>query len=161
MVAPGVPTMVWGGLIRLVARALGAELDAIEEVVERRALERTVTTPIGTFETGTQGGLRFEIQGLVAGEPRIVVEHVTRIADEVAPDWPRARRAGAHGVRISGTPNLELTIEPSDAHGESVAGGNATAAARIVNAIPAVCTAAAGLLDSIDIPAQVGRGLLR
>jgi len=44
------------------------------------ALGYWVTTALGLFERGTQGALRFEVQGIVDGEPRIVVEHVTRIA---------------------------------------------------------------------------------
>ena len=44
MIAPTVPTMVWGGQIRLMARALEVELDEIREVVERRPLDATVTT---------------------------------------------------------------------------------------------------------------------
>lgn len=161
MVMPTVPTSVWGGLIRLLGRALGVEIDTIREVVERRPLERTVTVPVGVFEKGTQGALRFEIQGIVGGKPKIVVEHITRIIDDIAPDWPRATGSGAHGVRITGKPNIELMIEPSDDDGDAVGGGNATAAARIINAIPAVCRAQPGLLDSLDIPAQAGRGLLR
>jgi hypothetical protein len=161
MVMETIPTSVWGGMIRLLARALDVKLDSIEEVVERRPLEETVTVPVGVFEKGTQGALRFEIQGIVGGKPKIVVEHVTRIIDEIAPDWPQAAGKGAHGVRITGKPNIELMIEPSDGNGDSVGGGNATAAARIINAIPAVCQADAGLLDSIDIPAQPGRGLFK
>ena len=34
---------------------------------------------MGTFEAGTQGAFRFEVQGIVDGQPRLVVEHVTRI----------------------------------------------------------------------------------
>ncbi len=161
MVMPTIPTSVWGGMIRLLARALDVQLDSIEEIVERRPLEETVTVPVGTFEKGTQGALRFEVQGIVGGKPKIVVEHVTRIIDDIAPDWPQAVGKGAHGVRITGKPNIELMIEPSDGDGDSVGGGNATAAARIINAIPAVCEARTGLLDSLDIPAQPGRGLLR
>ena len=82
MVAPSVPTMVWGSSVRLVARALGVELDAIDEVLERRPLTRTVENALGTFEEGTQGALRFEVHGLVDGEPVVVVEHVTRIDPE-------------------------------------------------------------------------------
>jgi hypothetical protein len=33
MTAPGIPTMVWGGQIRLMARALGVELDEIRETL--------------------------------------------------------------------------------------------------------------------------------
>ena len=37
MLAPSIPTMVWGGQIRLMARALGVELDDIRETLDRRA----------------------------------------------------------------------------------------------------------------------------
>jgi hypothetical protein len=161
MVLPGVPTMVWGPPLRLVARGIGVELEDIREVVERRPLERTVTTGIGVFETGTQGALRFEVQGIVGGKPKIVIEHVTRIDDEAAPDWPKPDGHGAHGVRITGRPNIELTIEAEDTSGDRAGGGNTTAAARLVSAIPVVCAAQAGLLDALDVPLQIGRGLLR
>ena len=62
MVAPTIPTMVWGGQLRLIARALGVELDDIVETVDRRALDETVeNAAMGTFEKGTQGALRFEV----------------------------------------------------------------------------------------------------
>lgn len=161
MVAPGVPSMVWGGQVRLMARGLGVEVDEIREVVERLPLERDVHNRLGTFERGTQGALRFEVQGWVGGAPKIIVEHFTRICDDIAPDWPRPNGGGAHGVRIKGRPNIVLTIEAEDDRGDRAGGGNTTAAARIVHAIPFVCDAPPGLLDALDVPLQVGRGLLR
>jgi hypothetical protein len=161
MVAPGVPTMVWGGQLRLLARGLGLAIDEIREVVERRPLERTITNRLGTFEAGMQGALRFEVQGWIDGAPRLVVEHVTRITDDIAPDWPRVDGGSAHGVRITGKPSITITIEAVDEHGDRAGGGNATAAARIVHAIPAVCAAAPGLLDALSVPLPPGRGLLR
>lgn len=104
MLLPSVPTMVWGGQVRLMARALGAELDEIRETVDRRPLESTVKTrTMGVFEAGTQGAIRFEVQGIVGGEPRIVIEHVTRIHASCAPDWPvPPDGAGAHRVIVEG-----------------------------------------------------------
>ncbi len=70
MLAATVPTMVWGGQVRLMARALGVELDEVRETVERRPLDDSITTPsMGDFEKGTQGAVRFEVQGIVQGEP--------------------------------------------------------------------------------------------
>jgi hypothetical protein len=165
MVAPGVPTMVWGGQIRLLARGLGLALDEIREVVERRPLARDVTNRLGLFAAGTQGALRFEVQGWIAGEPRIVIEHVTRITDDPAldpaGDWPRVDGGSAHGVRITGRPSLTLTIEAEDEHGDRAGGGNATAACRIVRAIPFVCAAEPGLLDALAVPLAPGRGVFR
>src|SRR3954468_337671 len=54
MLIATVPTMVWGGQVRMIARELGVELDEIRETMERRPLETTVTTrTMGEFEAGT------------------------------------------------------------------------------------------------------------
>lgn len=160
MLTPGVPTMVWGGPIRLMARGLGLVLDEIRETVEKRALPATVTTALGVFEAGTMGAFRLEIQGIVGGRPLLVVDHVTRIVNDIAPDWPRPKGDGAHGVILRGRPTLTVTFEPEGAPGDAAGGGNTTAAARIVNAIPFVCAAPAGLLDALQVPLPIGRGLV-
>jgi hypothetical protein len=162
MVAPGIPTMIWGGQLRLMARALGIELDEIREQVERRALDEDVTNVMGLFEKGTQGGLRFEIQGIVGGRAKLVVEHVTRISPEVAPDWPSPPDggAGAHRIVLEGRPRIEVTIEATDEGGNRAAGGNATAAARLVNAIPWLRSAPPGLYDAMDVPLSPAVGKL-
>lgn len=154
MVAPGIPSMVWGGQVRLIARALGVEVDELRESVERRALDATVTTALGEFEAGTQGALRFEVQGIVDGEPRIVIEHVTRITATCAPDWPLPPDGGdgAHRVIVEGRPRIEINVEATDEGGNRAAGGNATAANRLVNAIPWLRSATPGLYDGLDVP---------
>lgn len=154
MTAPGVPTMVWGGQVRLVARALGVEVEEIRETLQRRPLEADVTNAMGLFAAGTQGALRLEVQGIVGGEPRIVVEHVTRITPTCAPDWPVPADGGdgAHKVVLEGRPRIEVTIEATDEGGNRAAGGNATAANRLVNAIPWLRAAEPGLYDALDVP---------
>ncbi|KRB73925.1 dihydrodipicolinate reductase [Nocardioides sp. Root190] len=156
MVAPGIPSMVWGGQVRLIARALGVEVDELRETVERAPLEASVTTALGLFEAGTQGALRFEVQGIVDGEPRIVIEHVTRITGDCARDWPMPPDGGdgAHRVIVEGRPRIEINVEATDEGGNRAAGGNATAANRLVNAIPWLRTAAPGLYDGLDVPLQ-------
>ena len=164
MVAPTIPTMVWGGQVRLIARALGVEIDEILEVVDRRPLEETVeTAAMGTFEAGTQGALRFEVQGIVDGDPLIVMEHVTRIHPDCAPDWPSPPDGGdgAHRVVIEGRPRIEVTVEATDEGGNRAAGGNATAVGRIVNAIPWLRSADPGLYDALDVPLVPAVGKLK
>jgi hypothetical protein len=160
MVAPTVPTMVWGGQVRMIARALGVELDEIRETLERRPLEADVTNGMGLFERGTQGALRFEVQGIVDGVSRIVIEHVTRIVSDCAPDWPLPPDggAGAHKVVIEGRPRIEVSLEATDEGGNRAAGGNATAANRLVNAIPWLTTAEPGLYDGLDVPLTPATG---
>ncbi|WP_067827531.1 NAD(P)H-dependent amine dehydrogenase family protein [Nocardia inohanensis] len=158
MLAPGIPTMVWGGQIRLIARGLGVEVDEIREVVERRPLESTVETELmGKFEAGGQGAIRFEVQGIIGGRPRIVIEHVTRIHASCATDWPLPHSgAGAHRVIIEGSPRIEVTIQATAEDGNHSAGGNATAVGRLVGAIPWLTTATPGLYDALDIPLPFG-----
>ncbi|PXX57452.1 hypothetical protein DFR70_118107 [Nocardia tenerifensis] len=162
MLAPTVPTMVWGGQIRLMARALGVELDEIRETLDRRPLDATVTTrSMGEFAAGTQGAVRFEVQGIVAGEPRIIVEHVTRIHPSCAPDWPApADGDGAHRVIVEGSPRIEVTVEATDEDGNRAAGGNATAVGRLVSAIDWLADAEPGLYDALDIPLRPAVGKL-
>ncbi|MFF4578621.1 dihydrodipicolinate reductase [Streptomyces sp. NPDC001389] len=163
MLMPSVPTMVWGGQVRMMARALGVELDEIRETSDRRALDATVTTPsMGVFEAGTQGAIRFEVQGIVGGEPRIVIEHVTRIHASCAPDWPTPPDggAGAHRVVIEGRPRIEVTVEATDEGGNRSAGGNATAVGRLVGAIDWLVEAEPGLYDALDVPLRPAVGKL-
>ncbi|MEU3642165.1 dihydrodipicolinate reductase [Lentzea sp. NPDC034063] len=162
MLMPTVPTMVWGGQIRLLARALGVELDEIRETVDRRALDETVTTrTMGEFEAGTQGAIRFEVQGIVGGEPLIVIEHVTRIHNSCATDWPMPPSGdGAHKVIIEGRPRIEVSVEAVDEGENRSAGGNATAVGRIVNAIDWLAAAEPGLYDALDVPLRPVAGKL-
>ncbi|MFJ3922040.1 dihydrodipicolinate reductase [Streptomyces sp. NPDC090022] len=162
MLLPSVPTMVWGGQVRLMARALGVELDEIRETLDRRPLETTVTTrTMGAFEAGTQGAVRFEVQGIVEGEPRIVIEHVTRIHPSCAPDWPvPPDGAGAHRVVIEGRPRIEVTVEATDEDENRSAGGNATAVGRLVGAIDWLVAAEPGLYDALDVPLRPAVGRL-
>jgi len=156
--------MVWAPMLRLLGDGLGRPVDAIETFVERRPLTRTVQVPrMGRFDEGTQGAFRFEVRGLCDGRALYVVEHVTRIDDGCASDWPiPPEGSGCHRVQIRGTPNLHVTIHGDDACEPGPAGGgNATAANRIVNSIVSVCAARHGVLTPLDLPPITGARQLR
>jgi 4-hydroxy-tetrahydrodipicolinate reductase len=87
----------------------------------------------------------------------LIVEHVTRMHDDVAPDWPHGR---GHTVIIEGRPRIVCSVQPEDEHGDHAVGGVILTATRIVNAIPAVCAAPAGFMSALDLPLITGRGLL-
>jgi hypothetical protein len=163
MLYPESLDLIWGAMVRTLADGLGVTLDEIRHVIERRPLERTIDTPeMGVFEQGTQGAFRFEVQGIVRGRPRIVCEHVTRIDDAIAPDWPRppAGQRGGYTVVIEGDPRFEVAVMLHGSGGSPADAGNATAVGRIVNAIPAVCAAPPGIVGPLDLPLVTGRGLL-
>jgi hypothetical protein len=147
--------MVWAPMVRILGDGLGRPVDALETFVERRPLARTIQVPgMGQFDEGTQGAFRFEVRGTCGGIPLFVVEHITRIDDECAPDWPYPPEGrGCHRVLIKGSPNLNVSVHGDDPHEPGAAGGgNATAANRVVNAVVAVCEAPPGIVSVLDLP---------
>ena len=106
MLHEGSLMMVWAPMVRVLADLLEVELDDITTSVERRPLEKTIEVDgMGTFEEGTLGAFRFEVTGIVAGRPLLVMEHVTRIDDDCAPDWLQpVYPGGEHRVHHLGPP---------------------------------------------------------
>jgi hypothetical protein len=151
-------------MVRVLADALGLTVDRISTTVERRALDATIDVPgMGEFLAGTQGAFRFEVRGHVGDAVPLVIEHVTRITGDIAPDWLQpAFPGGEHRVQITGHPNLTVAVHGTEPGEPGAAGGgNASAANRIVNAIPAVCAAPAGILGPFDLPPITGGRQLR
>jgi 4-hydroxy-tetrahydrodipicolinate reductase len=158
LLMPGALRFAWGGTVRLLAQGLGVALDEIRETHERRPATRRLEIQGHAVEPGTLAALRFEVQGVVGGRPALVVEHVTRLDDELAPDWPRGN--GSYRVHVKGVPGMRCELEFWDEHGDHAVGGVVLTATRLVNAIPAVCEAPPGLLSALDLPLVTGRGLL-
>ena len=61
-----------------------AQLDDIRQTYEKRPATRPIRIGTHTVEPGTMAALRFEVQGIVGGRPALVVEHVTRLDDDLA-----------------------------------------------------------------------------
>jgi 2,4-diaminopentanoate dehydrogenase len=160
ILSPGVLRLTWGPTVQLLADALDVELDDIKEVHERVPATETFSIPTGTIEKGMTGALRFEVQGIVAGRPAIVIEHVTRLRDDLAPEWPAPPEGGGYRIEIDGDPSWHMELGMVGADGDHNTGGLLATAMRLLNAIPAVCAAAPGLLTPTDLPLIAGRGLL-
>ncbi len=162
---PGALTFAWGPVVHQLAAGCGVDIDRIEEVVEKRAAPRDIHGPVGTIAEGTMGALRFEVQGFVGSArdaaPKIVIEHVTRLADDLAADWPQPPGDGGYRVVVEGSPRFVLELQMEGDDGDHNTGGLVATAARVVNAIPAVCAAQPGLLSALDLPLITGSGLMR
>jgi hypothetical protein len=157
---PGALTYAWGGVVQMIAEALDVKVDDIRERHEKAALDHDVDIELGRIEAGTMAALRFEVAGVVAGREAIVVEHVTRLHDDAAPDWPKGHGQGFYRIELSGSPSINLEIEFVGEDGDHNTGGVLVTAMRLVNAIPAVCAAAPGLVSSLDLPLVPGRHLM-
>jgi len=153
MMLPSIPTMIWGGNIRLIGRGLGMEIDEITEDVQRRPLEESVDTVMGRFEKGTQGAFWLKVIGKSGGRERIVIDHITRIHSSCAPDWPQPDEGvGDHRVIIDGDPQLTILSRADVPGGTRADGGNTTAANRLLGAISWLATQKPGIYDGLDVP---------
>jgi hypothetical protein len=153
MLLPSIPTMVWGGNIRLIGRGLGLDIDEITEDVERRPLEQSVDTVMGRFEKGTQGAFWLKVIGKSKGRERIIIDHITRIHASCAPDWPQPDQGvGDHRVIVDGDPQLTLVSRADVPGGTRADGGNTTAANRLLGAIDWLATQKPGIYDGLDVP---------
>ena len=151
LLMPGILTFAWGGVVQMIADAAGVKLDDIKEVVERLPAPRDIEIALGTIRQGTAGALRFELQGYVNGRCAIVLEHVTRIADDLAPHWKQGHANGGYSIEITGDPNISMDFHITGADGDHNTGGLLASAMRIIHAIPAVVAAPPGLIGTLDL----------
>jgi 4-hydroxy-tetrahydrodipicolinate reductase len=158
---PGVMTMAWGSVVRQLAAGLEVELDDdLVEWYERVAAPETFEVDAGTIEEGTAAALHFELRGMKDGRAVIVLEHVTRLRDDLAPEWPQPAGQGCYRVVITGEPTYTVDMQLMGRDGDHNTGGLKATAMRLVNAIPAVVEGQPGLLTALDLPPVYGRGLV-
>ncbi|WP_082459765.1 MULTISPECIES: dihydrodipicolinate reductase [unclassified Mycobacterium] len=171
---PGMFTFGWGPVLHQLAAGLGVVIDDIEETNERLPAAESFDTPTGHIAAGTIAAMRSTLTGYVASKPTFVLDHVTRMRDDIAPDWPQpnisippkdlgygpASGRGLYRVEIEGSPSVRCEFEMAEDHDHDL-GARIAGASRMVNAIPAVCAAPPGLLCALDLPLIPGRGLVR
>ena len=160
ILAPGVLTTAWGSVVRQIARGLDVALDEIVEWHERVPAPEAFEVAAGRIEAGTTAALHFEVRGMRTGRAVVVLEHVTRLHDGVAPDWPQPAGKGCYRVVVTGEPNYTLDLQLLGSDGDHNTAGLKATAMRLVNAVPAVVEADPGLLTALDLPLVTGRGLV-
>lgn len=161
LLLPGALTLAWGPCVRMVAKALQVELDEVTQSHELALAPESFEISCGRVEKGTIAGIRFEVAGVVKGKPRIFVEHVTRLRDDIAPHWPKGNGPGTYRVTIEGMPAMKCDLDIGFNSKDHNIDGCVASAMRLVNAIPVVCQASPGLKTWLDLPLYAGAGALR
>ena len=166
---PGAIVHAWAPGVRMIADALGATIETFRETYDRRLTNRDINAACGVIKAGTCGAIRFQCIGVVDGKDAIIIEHVNRMARDVAPEWPIGRTDFAYRVEIKGQPNItcemDLAVEDRKNAGigkyEAGAGPMMSTAMRVVNAVPYVVDAKPGLVSALDLPLITPRHVLR
>jgi hypothetical protein len=155
---PGFIEMAWSAPIHLMAQGLGAQVQEICGSLDRRVTHRDIEVAFGTIAAGTCGAVCTRAVGVVDGREAIVVEHIIRMARDVAPDWLASDCDATYRVDIYGDPDIHCAMTLGDAAGHGAGrGAMAATAMRVVNAVPYVVDAAPGLLSSLDLPITLPR----
>jgi 2,4-diaminopentanoate dehydrogenase len=160
LLQPGVLSLAWGSVVRQLAAGLGVELDSVTEKQERVPAPEDFDIASGHIPKGSAAALRFEVQGIKDGHPVVVLEHVTRLREDLCPDWPQpAQPGGCYRIEITGEPSYAIDVCLSSPNGDHNHAGLVATAMRVVNAIPAVVAAPPGIRTTLDLPLVTGRGL--
>lgn len=160
LLQPGVLGIAWGAAIRQLAAGLGIDIEKITETYVREPAPEAFDIAAGHIPEGGLAALQFEICGMVNGKPAIVVEHITRLREDLRPDWAQpAQAGGSYRVEITGEPSYAVDICPTSRKGDHNHAAIVGAAGRIVNAIPAVVAAPPGIRTTLDLPLITGNGL--
>jgi hypothetical protein len=151
---PGVLRTGWGGMVQMIADRLGIELDEIRESYERYYTPEAFDTPMMHVPKGSCAAVRFQLEGMAHGRPVVVTEHVNRLGGQVAPEWPQPPdgRPGVHRCIVTGNPSVQLECFLRGEDGDHNTGGVQATAMRVINAIPALCDHAPGLVSTLDLP---------
>ncbi|WP_019925326.1 hypothetical protein [Nocardia sp. BMG111209] len=159
---PGYLEAAWSAPIRLIAAGLGARIEEVRGTLDRRITDRAIEVAFGTIEAGTCGAVRTRAAGVIDGREAIVVEHIIRMARDVAPDWPSSDCDATYRIDIDGDPDIHttMTLGAPAGYGAGRAAMTATAM-RVVNAVPYVVAAPPGLLSSLDLPDTLPRNVFR
>jgi 2,4-diaminopentanoate dehydrogenase len=121
--------------VAMVADGLDFALDDISETIEPVIAQETVKTEFLEVAPGQVAGVHQIARGTAAGKEKIFMELKMYVGAKQPADT----------IELKGEPNLSLVI-PGGTHGD------VATAAVVVNAIPAILAASAGLRTARDLP---------
>ena len=139
--------------VAVMAHSLAVDLDEITFHADFAIVDEETDFGFMRVGKGRIAAIRGTIAGLAGGRPRIECRSVWKLGERTTPDWPVD-----HGylIDVEGTPSLRLRIEPGEGWSGSV-----STALPLVNAIPAVCAAPAGIVNRGELPLVRGVHAIR
>ncbi|WP_139273315.1 hypothetical protein [Mycobacterium paraffinicum] len=149
---PGAMIATFTPPLRLLAQGLGLTLDEVREHRDVAIADRDYTFDTGEIPAGTIASVRMRFDGIAKGQPRLHYSSIWSMPDDAVEDWPPALAPGSitrrlTRITVDGNPPVQVDFA---LNGGDLPGSAATAA-RVVNAIPAVCTASPGVLSALDL----------
>jgi hypothetical protein len=158
-------TAVFGEAVRLIADALGVELDEVRCEAEHAQTTEALDLGSWTIDAGCVAGVAASWQGIRSGTVIVELNVRWRKGQTLDPDWKIDQDGWV--IQIDGRPTVTATIgflPPPYFEAETIADfmvlGHIMTAAPPLNAIPAVVAAAPGIATYTDLPLVLPRGLV-
>lgn len=156
-------TAIFGEAVRLVADALGVELDEIRCVPEFAQTTADLEMESWTIPAGCVAGVYISWQGIVSGRTVIDLNVRWRKGQTLEPDWKIDQDGWV--IQIDGQPTVTTKVGflpppyfQATTLAEFMALGHIMTAMPAINAIPAVVAAAPGIVTYADLPLTLPRG---
>ena len=159
----GIMTSIWGGPLYMIAEAVDVEIESTVEHYDRWFSPESVTYSLGEVAVGECAAHQIQLQGIVDGKPKIIIDHIHRLYPDAAPHWQRPTMDYVHANRIEiiGSPSVNQETVFEDAVTKD---GNActclATGMRAINAIPDLCDSKQAILSTKDLPLISGRGVI-
>lgn len=150
-IAAGKVNHDWETVVRYIADILGLELDSVDLDWETLLAPEDLTTAIGVIPQGTICGHRWQLAGMVQGQPAVAVQYFATVSSTPWPQrWPRPSRHDQGGmvIRVQGRPTMCVEVYFEQSPDDRVNPGVAATAMAAVNAIPAVIDAPSGVVEN-------------
>jgi hypothetical protein len=157
LITGGFLEQMWKPTLHELAAALGVEIEEFRTLYETDLAKTDIQTGFGTVAAGTAAAVHFELQGIVDGRPRLIVEHNDLVGRDVGAKWklPFGPREMSYRIEIEGDPDYSLELNFQYGPGLKMT------AMPAINAISAVCDAEPGLKGILDIPRYWSRNFKR
>lgn len=139
--------------MRMLADALGVQLDEVRYHREAAVTEHDLSIAAGTIDAGTVAAMKLHFDGILHGKVAIAFELIWRVSDQVAPQWLAGDSRWV--VHIDGDPTLdsEIVLATTEDAGRAVSLAVATL---LLNSVPTVCQAQPGLINNLTLAPHAG-----
>jgi hypothetical protein len=159
-------TAIFGEAVRLVADALGVELDEVKCVAEFAQTTADLEMASWTIPAGHVAGTYISWQGIVNGKTLIDLNVRWRKGQTLEPDWKIDQDGWV--IQVDGQPTVTTKVgflPPPYFEAQTIEEfmdlGHIMTAVPAINAIPAVVAAAPGIVTYTDLPLTLPRGFTK
>lgn len=152
MYRPGSMVAVFETPLRLLAQGLDLSLDEVHEHRDIATADRNYSFEAGEIRAGTIASVRMSFDGIVSGRSRLRFSSIWSMPDDAVENWQPIIPKGANTRRLTRiTVDGDPPVQVDFALNSGELPGSAATAARVVNAVPAVCAANPGILSGLDL----------